>query len=130
MAPNRSLVNSKGFPFLGKAKTIVLKIGTSILIDSKENLIKTKWLESLIKEVVELKSHGKNIIIVSSGSIALGKKILNLGSKKLKLDESQASGAVGQIKLAQAYEMSLNLFQAHSAQILLTSEDSLYLKKP
>ena len=124
MAPNRSLVNSKSFPFLGKAKTIVLKIGTSILIDSKENLIKTKWLESLVKEVVELKSHGKNIIIVSSGSIALGKKILNLGSKKLKLDESQASAAVGQIKLAQAYEMSLNLFQANSAQILLTSEDS------
>ncbi len=83
MAPNRSLVSSKSFPFLGKAKTIVLKIGTSILIDPKENLIKTKWLESLLKEVVELKSHGKNIIIVSSGSIALSKKILNLGSKKL-----------------------------------------------
>ncbi len=124
MAPNRSLISSNNFPQLRKAKTIVLKIGTSILVDSDTNLIKSDWLETFIQEIVELKNNGKNIIIVSSGSIALGKEVLKLGSKKLELDESQASAAVGQIRLAQAYETCLKQFNINSAQILLTSEDS------
>ena len=118
MAPNRSLISSNNFPQLRKAKTIVLKIGTSILVDSDTNLIKSDWLETFIQEIVELKNNGQNIIIVSSGSIALGKEVLKLGSKKLELDESQASAAVGQIRLAQAYETCLKRFNINSAQIL------------
>ena len=124
MASNRSVINLNDFPELSIAKTIVIKIGTSILVDAETNFIKSHWLKSFITEIAELKQHGKNIIIVSSGSIALGKEVLKLGSKNLELDESQASAAVGQIKLAQAYEMNLKQYNINSAQILLTSEDS------
>ena len=75
-------------------------------------------------EHIFLKKNGKNIIIVSSGSIALGKSVLNLSSEKLKLDESQASAAIGQIKLAQAYDLILKKYNIYTAQILLTSDDS------
>ena len=103
MEPNRSLIKSKNFPQLGKAKTIVLKVGTSILIDPDTNLLKADWLKSFVQEITELKRYGKDVILVSSGAIALGKKILSLESQKLELDKIQASAAVGQIRLAQAY---------------------------
>ena len=77
-----------------------------------------------MEEIAFLKKNGKNIIIVSSGSIALGKSVLNLTSKKLRLDESQASAAIGQIKLAQAYDLILKKYNIYTAQILLTSDDS------
>ena len=129
MAPDRSLINSKDFPQLDKAKTIVLKIGTSILIDPSTNLLKSDWLESFVEEIARLKNNNKNVILVSSGAIALGKKVLKIESQKLKLDEIQASAAVGQIRLAQAYEMSLNKRDINSAQILLTSEDSHHRRR-
>ena len=129
MEPNRSLIKSKNFPQLGKAKTIVLKVGTSILIDPDTNLLKADWLKSFVQEITELKKYDKDIILVSSGAIALGKKILSLESQKLELDKIQASAAVGQIRLAQAYEMSLNSNGINSAQILLTSEDSHHRRR-
>jgi len=129
MASNGSLINSRDFPQLGKAKTIVLKVGTSILIDPRTNVLKSDWLESFVEEIAQLKKENKNIILVSSGAIALGKKVLKIGSQNLKLDEIQASAAVGQIKLAQAYEISLNKRDINSAQILLTSEDSHHRRR-
>ena len=107
MESNRLISSNKNYSQILNAKTIVIKIGSSILIDPKKNILKNKWLNSLLDEIAFLKKNGKNIIIVSSGSIALGKSVLNLSSKKLKLDESQASAAIGQIKLAQAYDLIL-----------------------
>ena len=129
MEPNKSLNSFCNYPQLERTTTIVLKIGTSILIDSDTNLLKSKWLKSFIEEVAELKEMGKNIIIVSSGAIALGRKVLNLNSKKLELDEIQASAAVGQIRLAQAYETNLNQLNLNSAQILLTADDSHHRRR-
>ena len=124
MESNRLISSNKNYSQILNAKTIVIKIGSSILIDPKKNILKNKWLNSLLDEIAFLKKNGKNIIIVSSGSIALGKSVLNLSSKKLKLDESQASAAIGQIKLAQAYDLILKKYNIYTAQILLTSDDS------
>ena len=124
MESNRLISSNKNYSQILNAKTIVIKIGSSILIDPKKNILKNKWLNSLLNEIAFLKKNGKNIIIVSSGSIALGKSVLHLSSKKLKLDESQASAAIGQIKLAQAYDLILKKYNIYTAQILLTSDDS------
>ena len=124
MESNRLISSNKNYSQILNVKTIVIKIGSSILIDPKKNILKNKWLNSLLEEIAFLKKNGKNIIIVSSGSIALGKSVLNLSSKKLKLDESQASAAIGQIKLAQAYDLILKKNNIYTAQILLTSDDS------
>ena len=124
MESNRLISSNKNYSQILNVKTIVIKIGSSILIDPKKNILKNKWLNSLLEEIAFLKKNGKNIIIVSSGSIALGKSVLNLSSKKLKLDESQASAAIGQIKLAQAYDLILKKYNIYTAQILLTSDDS------
>ena len=124
MESNRLISSNKNYSQILNVKTIVIKIGSSILIDPKKNILKNKWLNSLLDEIAFLKKNGKNIIIVSSGSIALGKSVLNLTSKKLKLDESQASAAIGQIKLAQAYDLILKKYNIYTAQILLTSDDS------
>ena len=124
MESNRLISSNKNYSQILNVKTIVIKIGSSILIDPKKNILKNKWLNSLLEEIAFLKKNGKNIIIVSSGSIALGKSVLNLTSKKLRLDESQASAAIGQIKLAQAYDLILKKYNIYTAQILLTSDDS------
>ena len=89
--------------YLNSAKTIVIKIGSSLLID--ENMkIKTEWLDNFVKDVNLLKNLNKNLIIVSSGAIALGCKKLKLKKKDLRLDKSQAVASVGQIEL-------MNLFK-------------------
>ena len=112
-----------------EAKKIVIKIGSSLLIDKKNNSIKEKWLKSLASDVNLLKIKGKDVIIVSSGSIALGRRILNLSEKNLELDESQAAAAVGQIFLANAYKKILSKFKLITGQILVTSEDSQNRKR-
>ena len=124
MASNRLIQQNKYCSQILNATTIVIKIGSSILIDSKKNILKYDWLNSLLEEIAFLKKIGKNIIIVSSGSIALGKSVLNFNSKKLKLDESQASAAVGQIELSKSYDLILKNYNINTAQILLTSDDS------
>ena len=124
MVSDRLIYNNKNCPQLVKAKTIVIKIGSSILVDPKKNILKKKWLNSLLEEIAFLKKNSKEIIIVSSGSIALGKSALKLSSNKLRLDESQASAAVGQIKLAQSYNLILKRHNIQTAQVLLTSDDS------
>ena len=104
--------------------TIVIKVGSSILVDPIKNTLKQDWLNSFLDEIAVLMKNNKKIIIVSSGSIALGKSVLKLTSKKLKLDESQASAAIGQIKLAQSYDLILKKYNINTAQVLLTSDDS------
>jgi glutamate 5-kinase len=109
---------------LATAKRIVVKVGSALLVDAAAGALKRDWLASLAADVAALKQEKKEIIIVSSGAIALGRRALKLKSGPLRLEESQAAAATGQVRLAQAY---VDAFQVHDiavAQILLTLEDT------
>ena len=109
---------------LNSYKRIIIKIGSALLVDSVTGDLRSDWLRGLAADVADLKLQGKNVLIVSSGSIALGRNVLRLSDGILSLEESQASAAVGQIRLAQAYEAALGPLGIKTAQILLTLEDS------
>ncbi|WP_417688290.1 glutamate 5-kinase [Roseibium sp.] len=101
---------------------VVVKIGSALLVEGGE--LKRSWLDALIDDLVALKKAGAEAIIVSSGSIALGRGILGLPKGPLKLEESQAAAAAGQILLAQAYSESLSRHNVKAGQILLTLGDT------
>jgi glutamate 5-kinase len=103
-------------------KRIVIKVGSSLLVENGQ--IKARWLESLAADVLELKKHGKEVLIVSSGAIALGKAKLGHKNKILKLEEKQASAAIGQIFLMSNYQSCFSKLGINVAQILLTDDDS------
>ena len=84
--------------YLKDSKIIVIKIGSSLLID-KNKKIRKKWLSEFAKDIYEFNKKNKKIIIVSSGAIAMGCKKLNLSKKNLKIDKSQAVASIGQIEL-------------------------------
>ena len=109
--------------YLKNFKTIVIKIGSSLLIDNKK-IIRKKWLLEFAKDVKELLSQNKKIVIVSSGAIALGCKKLNLNKKNLKLDKSQAVASIGQIELMNLFKKTFNSKKINLSQILLTLEDT------
>ena len=92
---------------LKNSKTIVIKIGSSLLINDKK-IIRKKWLVEFAKDIKELLIQKKNIIIVSSGAIALGCKKLELNKKNLKLDKSQAIASIGQIELMNLFKKTFN----------------------
>jgi len=106
------------------ARRIVVKIGSSLLVDSATGKLKSDWLESLLDDVTVLRAAGKEVILVSSGSIGLGRHALGLPKGPLKLEESQAAAAVGQIDLAHAYDSKLAARGLVAAQILLTLSDT------
>ncbi len=109
---------------LEKARRLVIKIGSSLLVHSETGALKGDWLSSLAEDIAALVGNGKEIILVSSGAIALGRRVLGLPNKGLRLEDNQAAAAVGQIDLAHAYEA---VFQEHdivAAQVLLTLGDT------
>ena len=108
---------------LRDAKRLVVKIGSALLVDQKTGL-KTEWLHGLAQDVAMIRARGTDVILVSSGSIALGRRVLGLGSGELPLEQSQAAAAVGQIRLARAYEEALAPHNITTAQVLVTLEDS------
>ncbi|WP_289035476.1 glutamate 5-kinase [uncultured Roseibium sp.] len=101
---------------------IVVKIGSALLVERGE--LKRDWLDAMIEDLVSLVKAGSEVIVVSSGSIALGRGILGLPAGPLKLEESQAAAAAGQIALAKAYAESLDRFGIQAGQILLTLGDT------
>ena len=106
------------------AKRIVVKIGSALLVDRITGRLRATWLNSLADDVAALSDAGKEVILVSSGAIALGRHALGLPKGSLELEQSQAAAAVGQVSLAHAYQ---NVFQARglaTAQILLTLGDT------
>ena len=109
--------------YLKNSKTIVIKIGSSLLIDEKK-IIRKKWLSEFAKDIKELLNDKKNVIIVSSGAIALGCKKLNLSKKNLKLDKSQAIASIGQIELMNLFKKTFSIKKINLSQILLTLEDT------
>jgi glutamate 5-kinase len=106
------------------AKRIVVKIGSSLLVDAASGTLKADWLGALADDIAELRKAGKEIIVVSSGAIALGRNVLKLPKGALKLEDSQAAASVGQIDLAHAYEEALSARSLIAAQVLLTLGDT------
>ena len=109
---------------IAEAKRIVVKIGSVLLVDDNSGTLHNAWLNSLGKDVAALRDRGHEVILVSSGAIALGRRYLGLKPGELKLEEKQAAAAVGMVRLAQSYQETLNKFDLSVAQILLTLDDS------
>jgi glutamate 5-kinase len=106
------------------ARRVVIKVGSALLVDAKTGRLNRTWLESLIEDLLRLRRRGQQLILVSSGAIALGRRHLGLAAGALRLEESQAAAAVGQIRLAHAYKELLEPHEVTVAQVLLTLEDS------
>ena len=106
------------------AKRLVIKIGSALLVDSATGALRQDWLTSLAADVARIRARGTNVIIVSSGSIALGRGILGLPATALPLEQSQVAAAVGQIRLARAYQEALTPHDIVTGQVLVTLEDS------
>ena len=109
--------------YLEDSKIIVIKIGSSLLIDESKR-IRKKWLTEFAKDIRDLIKKNKKIIIVSSGAIAMGCKKLNLNKKNLKLDKSQAVASIGQILLMNLFTKTFVKSKINISQILLTLEDT------
>ncbi len=109
---------------LKDAKRLVVKIGSALLVDAQTGKLRRAWLESLAADVAAIRKRGTDVILVSSGSIALGRGVLGLPVAALPLEQSQAAAAVGQIQLARAYEEVLSPHGIITAQVLVTLEDS------
>jgi glutamate 5-kinase len=107
-----------------EAKRIVVKVGSTLLVDGDKGRLNRVWLESFTEDVAAYRKRGLEVILVSSGAIALGRRHLALSPGKLKLEESQAAAAVGQIRLAHAYKELLDAHEITVAQILLTLGDT------
>jgi glutamate 5-kinase len=106
------------------ARRIVVKIGSALLVDRTTGKLRQNWLDSLADDVARLAGQGKELILVSSGSIALGRQLIALPKGPLALEQSQAAAAVGQIGLAHAYQELFRARNLTAAQILLTLSDT------
>src|SRR5579859_1728093 len=111
-------------PSLKNFRRIVVKVGSSLLIDSDAGEVRTQWLLALADDLAKLHGEGRDLLIVSSGAIALGRSRLKLPRGPLKLEESQAAAAVGQITLARIWSEVLDAHGIGSGQILVTLQDT------
>jgi glutamate 5-kinase len=105
-------------------KLMVVKVGSSLLVDGKSGTLRRDWLVSLCEDVAVLRRQSTKVILVSSGSIALGRNLLKLPTGVLRLEESQAAAAAGQVRLAHAYSNLLADQELVAAQVLLTFGDT------
>ena len=106
------------------AKRVVIKIGSILLVDGKSGRLHRDWLEALAKDIAEWRARGQEIILVSSGAVALGRRYLDLKQGELRLEEKQAAAAAGMVRLSHAYQETLEQHGLNVAQILLTLDDS------
>ncbi|MDV7269311.1 glutamate 5-kinase [Thioclava sp. A2] len=109
-------------PQIASAKRLVLKIGSALLVGPEG--LRVSWLQGLAEDVAEARARGVDVVLVSSGSIALGRRVLGLPTGALSLEQSQAAAAVGQIQLARAYQDVLAPHGVTAAQVLVTLEDT------
>ncbi len=109
---------------LKDGKRIVIKIGSALLVDQAHGTVHRKWLESLAEDIAVCRARGQEIVVVTSGAIAVGRRHLKLGTGSLRLDEKQAAAACGNMRLAHAYQEVLGHHDLTVAQILVTMEDS------
>lgn len=107
-----------------EARRIVIKIGSALLVDRNSGRVRATWLNSLADDIAALRQAGKQVVLVSSGSIALGRHLLDLPKGPLELEQSQAAASVGQISLAHAYQGVFQQRGLTMSQILLTLGDT------
>ena len=119
-----STVATRGASRLARARRVVVKIGSALLVEPSTGRVNRSWLETLAADVAAMRARGQEVVIVSSGAIALGRRQLGLAQGKLKLEESQAAAAVGQIRLAHAWKEVLERHDFSVAQVLLTFGDT------
>jgi glutamate 5-kinase len=110
--------------YLAAAKRVVVKIGSALLVDDATGGIRRRWLEALADDVAAMRSEGQEVLLVSSGAIAVGRRHLDLPAGSLRLEEKQAAAATGQIRLAHAYQEALARHGLSVAQVLLTLDDT------
>ncbi|MEM1273986.1 MAG: glutamate 5-kinase [Pseudomonadota bacterium] len=111
-------------PRLSDARRVVVKIGSALVVDRQTGTLRADWLAALADDIADLRARAVDVIVVSSGSIALGRSVLGLGAGPLPLEEAQGAASVGQIRLARAYEAALAPHGITTGQILLTLDDS------
>ena len=111
-------------PEWAAARRVVVKIGSALLVERDTGVLKKAWLTSLMDDVAALARAGKEVVLVSSGAIALGRHTLKLPKGALELEQSQAAAAVGQISLAHAYQEMAAARGLIAAQVLLTLGDT------
>src|SRR4029453_8818783 len=109
---------------LASAKRLIVKIGSALLVDEESGGIRRKWLDALGDDVAALREGGVDVILVSSGAIAVGRRHLGLEGGTLRLEEKQGAATTGQIRLAHAYQETLARHHITVAQILLTLGDT------
>ena len=105
-------------------KVLVIKIGSALLTEETTGAIRRDWLEALAEDIAACRRHGQKVILVSSGAIAVGRRLLQFNDGALRLHEKQAAAATGMIRLAHAYQEVLAKYQITVAQVLLTLDDS------
>jgi glutamate 5-kinase len=109
---------------LAAARRVVVKVGSALLVEGSTGRPNRAWLESLAADIAALRARGQEVVLVSSGAIALGRRELGLAAGRLRLEESQAAAAVGQIRLAHAWKEVLEQRGFTVAQVLLTLGDT------
>ena len=109
---------------IDQVKRLVVKIGSLLLVEPDSGRLRNEWLDALAVDVARCRSRGQDVVIVSSGAIALGRGLIGLGKGPLRLEDSQAAAAAGQIRLAHAYQEALAKHDVSVAQILLTIGDT------
>ncbi len=111
-------------PNLTEARRIVVKIGSALVVDPEEAAPRQDWLATVAADIAALRAGGVEVLVVSSGAIALARRSLRLTQARLRLEEKQAAAAVGQIRLAQAWTEALSAHGLTAAQLLLTLDDT------
>jgi glutamate 5-kinase len=109
---------------LAQARRLVVKIGSAMVVDAARAAPRAAWLDGIATDIAALRARGVDVIVVSSGAIALARRALKLTRKRLRLEEKQAAASVGQIRLAQAWAEALSAHGLTAAQLLLTLEDT------
>jgi len=109
---------------LTSAKRVVIKVGSALLVDEANGTVHRKWLGTLAADVARLKARGQEVILVSSGAVAVGRRYLKLADGALKLEDKQAAAATGQIRLAHAYQEVLGELGITVSQMLITLDDT------
>ncbi len=109
---------------LDAARRLVIKVGSALFVDQQTGALDRRWLAGLCEDVAALRAAGKDVVVVSSGAVALGIGEIGLDPRRARLDDKQAAAAAGQIRLAHAYSEELGRFGLKAAQVLLTLEDS------
>ncbi|MBC8269752.1 MAG: glutamate 5-kinase [Rhodospirillaceae bacterium] len=118
MSPHRQTTD------LSTARRIVIKIGSALLVDEEHGTIHRKWLAALADDVARLQTRGQQVVLVSSGAIAVGRRHLKFTEGTLRLEEKQAAAATGMVRLAHAYQEELARHDLTVAQVLMTLDDS------